>query len=280
MADFYKYRVWCEVDNQWEYEWLSSSDPLPSVCPVNAGHAITLSRTVVVEVRAQEDTVNTFVNILDKDLATPPGSPSNGDRYIVAAGATGIWSGKDNQIVEWSEDESTWICTEPVVGVAMIVEDEGEYYRYNGSTWELFRTHGSSGNVVSSYFTEVSALVEKSGSSWGQLLTLNATPSSANSSFIVIFDASMEISTNSDRKIDFRLVAGSGSGTERRGTYASSDKTTQIACAALSSQFSADDATQHVFTIEWRIRSGSGAVSIDPPNNIHNHASMLVQEVR
>jgi len=31
--------------------------------------------------------------VLDRHLTTPPASPADGDRYIVASGATGAWSG-------------------------------------------------------------------------------------------------------------------------------------------------------------------------------------------
>lgn len=34
------------------------------------------------------------LSVKDRDLATPPASPVNGDRYLIPAGATGVWSGK------------------------------------------------------------------------------------------------------------------------------------------------------------------------------------------
>ncbi len=33
--------------------------------------------------------------VLDRYLTTPPASPADGDRYIVASGAVGAWSGWD-----------------------------------------------------------------------------------------------------------------------------------------------------------------------------------------
>ncbi len=33
--------------------------------------------------------------VLDRHLTTPPASPADGDRYIVASGATGAWAGWD-----------------------------------------------------------------------------------------------------------------------------------------------------------------------------------------
>lgn len=52
-------------------------------------------------------------SVLDR-LATPPGSPSTGDRYLIIATATGAWSGKENQIAGW--DGSAWAYTIPTVG--------------------------------------------------------------------------------------------------------------------------------------------------------------------
>ena len=37
------------------------------------------------------------IGALDRDLAAPPGSPANGDRYIVAPSASGAWLGKVGQ---------------------------------------------------------------------------------------------------------------------------------------------------------------------------------------
>ena len=39
--------------------------------------------------------------VLDRELAAPPASPADGDRYIVASGATGAWAGWDGSIAYW-----------------------------------------------------------------------------------------------------------------------------------------------------------------------------------
>jgi len=69
-------------------------------------------------------------SVLDKDLATPPGEPGDGDRYIVAAAGTDAWNGHDEEIAEWLTD--TWIFTTPNKGTAVWVEDENVNYVYNG----------------------------------------------------------------------------------------------------------------------------------------------------
>jgi hypothetical protein len=36
--------------------------------------------------------------VLDRDLTAPPGSPAEGDTYLVAAAATGAWTGWDGRM--------------------------------------------------------------------------------------------------------------------------------------------------------------------------------------
>jgi len=47
--------------------------------------------------RYLEQGANLFT-IKDRDLTAPPGSPADGDCYIVAASPTGAWSGKAGKI--------------------------------------------------------------------------------------------------------------------------------------------------------------------------------------
>lgn len=79
-------------------------------------------------------------SVIDKDLSTPPGTPSTGDRYIVAASATGDWTGQEEKIAEW--DGSAWVFTTPDEGTAVMVEDENRVYLYDDAhptgTWIVF----------------------------------------------------------------------------------------------------------------------------------------------
>lgn len=72
-------------------------------------------------------------SVLDKDLATPPGSPNDGDRYIVAASATGNWSGKENAIAIWQDN--AWSFHIPVEGWLCWTADEGKFYLWSGGAW-------------------------------------------------------------------------------------------------------------------------------------------------
>lgn len=72
---------------------------------------------------------------VDKDLATPPGSPANGAAYIVAATATGAWAGKEKQIAYWLSSVGAWSFAVPVNGWRVWVTDESRAYEYRSSAW-------------------------------------------------------------------------------------------------------------------------------------------------
>lgn len=73
------------------------------------------------------------LSVKDRDLTAPPGSPANGDRYIVGAGATGAWSG-------WSGDvamraDGFWFRLPAREGWIAWIEDENGLVVRDGSSW-------------------------------------------------------------------------------------------------------------------------------------------------
>ena len=73
------------------------------------------------------------LSVLDRDLIAPPGAPTDGDRYIVAAGAAGVWSGKDGQIAAWQDNG--WAYFPPNQGWLVWVMDEGKVFAWDGTAW-------------------------------------------------------------------------------------------------------------------------------------------------
>ncbi len=123
------------------------------------------------------DMVNQL-GVIDKDLTAPPGGPANGDRYIVAAGATGAWATHDLKIAVFIE--SVWEFHVPQLGWGAFVQDELQRYDWTGAAWlpqtsqpalsepitetlltgavvmdlslgRNFRTNGATGNVTLSF---------------------------------------------------------------------------------------------------------------------------------
>jgi len=72
-------------------------------------------------------------SVLDR-LATPPSSPTNGDRYLIIATATGDWTGYENNITEYQDG---WVFISPSEGMITWVEDENVHYIYSGSSWSI-----------------------------------------------------------------------------------------------------------------------------------------------
>lgn len=80
----------------------------------------------------------TQLSVKSRSITAPPGSPVDGDRYIVAASATGAWSGKDDYIAVWRSGLSAWEFYQPKTGWRSVIEDEGTYGTlsvYISSAW-------------------------------------------------------------------------------------------------------------------------------------------------
>ncbi len=73
--------------------------------------------------------------IVDRDLNAPPGSPSEGQRWIVKASPspTGAWAGHGNQIAAWQD--GGWVFCTPKTGWFAFVIDEGALVAWSGSAW-------------------------------------------------------------------------------------------------------------------------------------------------
>src|ERR1700710_1689280 len=71
--------------------------------------------------------------LLSRSLSAPPGSPAQGDSYLVKATGTGAWAGKDGQIAQWQA--SAWTFFAPYTGRPAYVADESLQIVYDGSSW-------------------------------------------------------------------------------------------------------------------------------------------------
>lgn len=73
------------------------------------------------------------------DLTTPPASPADGDRYLVASSATGAWAGKDGRIARYSAALSNWEFYTAHAGWIAYVEQSDCYVKATAAGWELHR---------------------------------------------------------------------------------------------------------------------------------------------
>jgi hypothetical protein len=76
------------------------------------------------------------LSVKDRHLSAPPGSPAEGDRYIVAAGSTGAWAGHEGQIAYRSG--GAWAFHAPREGWRAWADDENALLVFDGFAWVDF----------------------------------------------------------------------------------------------------------------------------------------------
>lgn len=79
--------------------------------------------------------------VISRTLTTPPGSPADGDRYIVASGATGAWVAWDLTIAYYVD--GAWMKLVPQQGWLAWIEAESVHVRWDGSAWGGLSSGGS-----------------------------------------------------------------------------------------------------------------------------------------
>lgn len=74
---------------------------------------------------------------------TPPGSPANGDCYIIGAAPTGTWAGQGGKVARYSAVAVAWEFFTPKNGWMIQANSAREIYRYTASAWEVFYQEGT-----------------------------------------------------------------------------------------------------------------------------------------
>ena len=74
------------------------------------------------------------LSVLDRTRTTPPASPADGDRHLVASGATGLWAGWDLNVAFWVD--GVWMRLVPRPGWLAWIAAEQVFVVWNGSVWD------------------------------------------------------------------------------------------------------------------------------------------------
>ena len=81
---------------------------LPYILPSQAQKHVTHNEAI----KALDAVVQLAVT--SRSVATPPPSPAAGVRYIVPAGATGAWAGREKHVAAWQD--GVWVFYMPRTG--------------------------------------------------------------------------------------------------------------------------------------------------------------------
>ena len=76
------------------------------------------------------------LSVIEADRVDPPGSPSDGDRYLVPAAATGAWSGWQNSVALWAD--GAWLRLVPRAGWMAWNRETAQLLMFGGVTWAPF----------------------------------------------------------------------------------------------------------------------------------------------
>lgn len=104
------------------------------------------------ELMAQWRALDTLIqcNVISMALATPPGSPADGDTYIVAASPTGAWAGKATNLARWSAVLGAWEFFPPKEGWKAYCLADDLDHKFNGTAWVVASGGGMTNPMTTS----------------------------------------------------------------------------------------------------------------------------------
>jgi hypothetical protein len=122
-------------------------------------------------------------NVIDSTINTPPGSPTVGDKYIVANGGSGAWNGLDAKIVIWSG--SAWVSYTAKEGWLTYDQTNSYYLKCTGSAWmqDPFGDRAYAESFVSS---QINAYVNNESQTYRWFEDFITTGSSTNNVYIAV----------------------------------------------------------------------------------------------
>lgn len=74
---------------------------------------------------------------------TPPGSPADGDCYIIGAAPTGTWAGQGGKVTRYFTVAAAWEYYTPKNGWTLEASSARESYRYTAGAWEIYYQEGT-----------------------------------------------------------------------------------------------------------------------------------------
>jgi hypothetical protein len=89
-------------------------------------------------------------SVKNRTTSAPPGSPANGDAYIVQATGTGAWASHDNAIAIWTTDNPAagageWEFYAAAGGILVYSVADTTLYFWNGTAWTAVAGGGGGG---------------------------------------------------------------------------------------------------------------------------------------
>ena len=157
------------------------------------------------------------LSVLSRALSTPPATPVEGDRYLVAAAPTASWVGQSGKLAIWLA--GTWVFVAPREGWRMWVADEDQLLIYNGTIWQgsgvpsqlqnlqLLGVNASADATNKLVVSSAATLFNHAGNGHQIKLNKNASGDTASFLFQTGFSGRAEIGTTGDDAFHFKVSA-------------------------------------------------------------------------
>lgn len=155
------------------------------------------------------------LGVLDRDLASPPASPVDGARYIVAAAAAGAWAGRTGHVAAWQD--GAWEFHVPREGWVAWIADEDLLCAWNGSAWvsaglsvnptPLVGVNATADATNRLAVASAASLFNHAGAGHQQKINKNAAGDTASLLFQTGFSGRAEIGTTGDDDLHFKVSA-------------------------------------------------------------------------
>lgn len=164
------------------------------------------------------------LTVLSRLLATPPATPTEGDRYLIAASPTGAWATQAGKLA--LRLEGGWVFVAPREGWRMWVADEDQLLIFNGTTWQglgvpsqlqnlqLLGVNASADATNKLVVSSAATLFNHAGNGHQIKLNKNASSDTASFLFQTGFSGRAEIGTTGDDAFHFKVSADGSTFTE------------------------------------------------------------------
>lgn len=163
--------------------------------------------TAEVVVNSNENIVSTLLGLSFINMTTtaPPGSPVEGDCYLIAASATGVWTGNDGKVATYF---GGWVFIIPVSGTEAFDQATLNDYRFDGTSWLGRPLRGSAALNFPSVAASGSAdlTITMTGAALGDVVSLGV-PNAAMSANLLYFAWVSAANTVTVRAINNSAVA-------------------------------------------------------------------------
>ena len=122
--------------------------------------------------------VGYILKIENATTNTPPGSPSDGDAYVIGSSPTGVWSGRTLDVALWIK--VSWDIYDPVAGDQVYDKSTSNILQFTGTQWQS--AGGACVSFTSVSSTGNSGLTNSSGSTYNWLSNPTTPPSASSNS--------------------------------------------------------------------------------------------------